>query len=376
MAKKRKDTRQKSGPWFRKSTGCWYVQIGRSQINLGRDEDGALVQYHEIKRKQASRESILPHKLPVVQLLEDFMESVADKAMVQHRELLEAFLETQEFENDQERNDAIVSYLRKHDKTYRWYRDHLKSFAQKVGKRITVAELKPKHVLDWIKTRYKGKASNSTVHGAIRSVERAFNWSVKNRIIEISPIRGIEKPEPTRREIYITPEQFEEVLTKVKYKPHREMMLILWHTGCRPEELCEADCEHVNLEQRRWKLPAMKSKGKKVQRVVYLNDPALEIVERNVRKYGAGAIFRNYYKKRWTPNAIRCYIEDLDTGIEGFCPYALRHSFAQRALESGVDSLTVSALMGHRDLTMVARRYNSMTKRPDFLLQELSKIVG
>ncbi len=28
-------------PWYRKTTGCWYVTLGRKQINLGKDPHGA-----------------------------------------------------------------------------------------------------------------------------------------------------------------------------------------------------------------------------------------------------------------------------------------------------------------------------------------------
>jgi hypothetical protein len=35
-------------PFFRKQTQTWYVQIGRRQINLGRDEKEAFKQYHAL----------------------------------------------------------------------------------------------------------------------------------------------------------------------------------------------------------------------------------------------------------------------------------------------------------------------------------------
>lgn len=47
----------------------------------------------------------------------------------------------------------------------------------------------------------------------------------------------------------------------------------------------------------------------------------------------------------------------LDLGLERLTPYDLRHYFATRCVESGVDLKTLAAWMGHRDERMVFRTY-------------------
>ena len=54
--------------------------------------------------------------------------------------------------------------------------------------------------------------------------------------------------------------------------------------------------------------------------------------------------------------------------------YTLRHTWCNRALAAGVDSLTVGMLMGHADLSQVARVYSHLSKNPDFLREQLMKV--
>ena len=59
-----------------------------------------------------------------------------------------------------------------------------------------------------------------------------------------------------------------------------------------------------------------------------------------------------------------------------FSLYALRHSWATRALEHGVDALTVGILMGHKDPSMVARVYQHLSLNPKHLLSELKRVAS
>jgi site-specific recombinase XerD len=52
---------------------------------------------------------------------------------------------------------------------------------------------------------------------------------------------------------------------------------------------------------------------------------------------------------------------------------AIRHSFATRMLEAGMDHLTVAALLGHADGTMLAKVYSHLGQKTDFLREELLK---
>ncbi len=43
----------RSGPWLRKSTGTYYVQINGKQVNLGRDKAAAQKKWHALQAGEA-----------------------------------------------------------------------------------------------------------------------------------------------------------------------------------------------------------------------------------------------------------------------------------------------------------------------------------
>ncbi len=50
--------------------------------------------------------------------------------------------------------------------------------------------------------------------------------------------------------------------------------------------------------------------------------------------------------------------------------YALRHTWVNRMLLSGVDAFTVAVLAGHSDPSMLAKHYAHLSQAPEFLRQQ------
>ena len=61
-----------------------------------------------------------------------------------------------------------------------------------------------------------------------------------------------------------------------------------------------------------------------------------------------------------------------DLGFD-FRLYDCRHTFATRALESGVDLLTLASLLGHADLKMVSRYAHPSEERKVDAIRRMSK---
>ncbi len=56
-----------------------------------------------------------------------------------------------------------------------------------------------------------------------------------------------------------------------------------------------------------------------------------------------------------------------------YCLYAFRHTFANRLLGAGIDSLTVSTLLGHVDGTMLSRVYQHLQQNSVLLLDAVNQ---
>lgn len=325
-------------PFFRKQTQSWYVQIGKRQFPLGRDQEEAFLRYYHLMSGQVEAGP----SLTVSRLIDNFLE------WNQH-------------------NRA--------PRTYEWYRDFLQRFHRQIGPLQTVADLRPYHVDAWVQKDFAGQ-SPTTQHSAIRSIQRALNWGVKQGMIEQNPIRGMEKPTPRRREVDITEEQWDQMLELATDQAFRDVLIFFREVGCRPQELRTLEARYFDGDK--FVLPLEDSKGQRYNRVLYLPPAALEVAERLVQKHKKGPIFRNSKGGPWSANALRCRFRRLNEKLKipGLCPYATRHSFATRALKNEVDSTTVSLLMGHRDPTMVARNYQHLTQHHDHLQHAACKATN
>jgi integrase len=328
-------------PFFRKQTQTWYVQIGRRQINLGRDEKEAFKQYHALML--GSQEPSPDMSLSV--LLDEYLEWCS-------------------------KNRA--------KRTYEWYRDFLQSFSDHCGK-LRVCDLKAYHVTRWIDdTLRQGKKrtiSDGTRRSAIKAIRWVFNWAIKNDILERSPVRGIEMPPAGSRETYITPDQWTKFLDVLPEGPFREFVQFLRWTGGRPQEARIIEARHV--DGKCIVLDRIESKGKKRRRVIPLATRAYLLVKRLMAKWPEGAIFRNEDGAAWTNDAVNCAFDRFEKKL-GFkvYAYAIRHTFITDMLVAGIDPVKLAEIVGHKDLKMIHSVYQHLQLKRDHLRDELDKALA
>ncbi|HUY33192.1 MAG TPA: tyrosine-type recombinase/integrase [Pirellulales bacterium] len=336
-------------PYFRAFDGWWYIQLRadgkRRQIKLakGRDHEAAAIQeWHKLCATMPANEPVVSGC--VVELLDRFLGHC--------------------------KTEVATS-------TFDWYLHFFKRFKAWLTTNdlagIEVGELVPNHVTSWLKS--ESTWSKSTKNGAVRAIRRAFRWLDDEGHIEKYPLKGLKAPPRGRRETVVAPEKFAEILAAVKDQQFKDVLSFLYATGCRPQEVCQVESRHVQLAMQRIVFPASEAKGKEYPRVIYLNDAALEIVERLSKRWPDGKIFRNRRHKAWDRNAVRCRFRRLRSKVGHFCAYHLRHTFATEALQN-LDAFTVSVLMGHADVSTLARQYQHLAKAPGFLQQAARKARG
>jgi integrase len=138
-----------------------------------------------------------------------------------------------------------------------------------------VADLKPLHVTKFRADIGPDRMTDNSLHSILRTIKGAFNWACKQGLIAINPIDKIEMPRRTPREVTVTPEQWDKVMESMTDECFRDLLVFLKETGCRPFEALTVTAAHFDREHKRFVLSRGESKGKKYNRVIYLNEPAL-----------------------------------------------------------------------------------------------------
>jgi integrase len=246
-------------PFFRQSRGLWYVQVGGKQINLGPDRDAAFRQYHALMGtgpRTSATNAARGDATLVVEIIDEFLEHCQ---------------------------------IHSSPATYQWYRDRLQEFVPTIPPVLTVKELRPFHVQKWVDAHPRW--ANGTRRIAIRAIKRAMRWAEEQGLIDKSPIANMRKPAGGRRELVVSPEEFREILDHTQNGDFRELLIVTWETGCRPQESLRVEARHVDLANKRWIFP--QSEGKTGLRIVYLTETTFAITRRLMSRHPYGKLFRN-----------------------------------------------------------------------------------
>ena len=328
---------RKSKPFFRKQTQSWYCTINGHQISLGKTKTIAEDEFH---RLMTDRDSIGAEMTTLYALSQRYLTWVE-----QHRKRT----------------------------TYDKHLYYLKSFIASVGKRLKIGQVKQHHLTKW--TDAHSNWSDNVGNDAISIVQRMLNWAVEEGFLRYTPLPKVRKPRRQRRDVVYTSDQWRQIRDAAT-GPLVDFLDFLYATGCRPKEARIVERKHVHDDLIIF--PADESKGEKEPRVIFLSPEAKKIIDRLIELRPEGPLFRNSQGNPWKKDAIKCRLNRMSK-VLGFrvIAYGARHSFATNALTTGgVDPISLSHLMGHKDTAMVSRVYSHLSKNMDFLRQQAAKASG
>ncbi len=280
-------------------------------------------------------------------------------------------------------NDAVVNvlddfiawcYENRKPRTADRYKDFCNRFVKSCGS-LGVNQLTGSHVTKWLSDNPSW--NSTTKRNAITSLQRGFNWAVKNRGLARNPIRGMEKPEAKRRTDIISSTEFEKLISNCNDERFCEVLIVSYDSGARPQHKTRLEARHLQIDRQRAVIPANEAKGRVVRAVYFPTDRSMKIIKRLVRERPEGPLFINRRGNPWTASAIKNRLEEFDQLMgRRITHYSLRHSFVTRKLIAGVDSHVVAALAGHQDTKMIDRVYSHIADNHEFMLKEAARDVS
>ncbi len=175
-------------------------------------------------------------------------------------------------------------------RTYEWSQGHIQSFCDhlKNARTLPASDLRPFHLVEWMDS--KKTWGDNQKRNACGAVTRPFNWAEKLGYIPANPVRGVEKPTPTKRDSRMSPVDFSTILAHVKDEPFRDLLTFAYEAGRRPQEARLLEARHLKPEHYRIEIPPKEAKGKKRWRVIYLSEKVFAIVSQMT----ASGVFNRY----------------------------------------------------------------------------------
>lgn len=259
---------------------------------------------------------------------------------------------------------------------------HLKEFFR--GR--TIDSITSDLVDDYKKRRRdKDGAADSTILNEVRLLSHAFNtvrWAREN------PVGGAKRIRLKAGEIdrWLTPEEELALLPMTEgrlYNDLTDIVVLDLNTGMSQEELLRLQWTQIELFRRTLTTGRKKTEKNGLNmRTIPLNETAHSLLKRRAQKKGmSGYVFRDVNGDMIEADKLKKEFKKSvkESGIAHFRFHDIRHTFATRLVQAGVDLYKVSKLLGHKDISTTQRyahHYPESLRDGVEILDRMSSAIG
>lgn len=263
------------------------------------------------------------------------------------------------------------------EQTYRHYKTVIESLIKQFFQDMPVGDIRRKHIEEFLKWRrgvclWKDRARPervcpSTLNHTLNVLSVFFNWAIVQEYTTGNPCFKLRSRENNFREIRLTEDQVDELLSKsASFDPRLNRVIqIALGTGLRFGEIMNLTWDEVDFERRVICLSRTKTKSRRL-RIVPMIEPVRDLIADlgNGRNPGEKVIDASYNALQMSWKRFRPLLS-FETANDGALRlHDLRHCCAQFLLDKGVPMEDIQVILGHQDITTTQRRYAPLA-RPD-----------
>lgn len=270
--------------------------------------------------------------------------------------------------------DLLIYEKQYSSNTLKAYQTDIESFVQfSIYHSFSWIEASPCHISSWLEFLSKSKLSPKSIARKLSSLRSLFIFLIKSDRIDKNPFILFSSPKlkktiPTtlsQTEIF---EIFYNMPTQnILERRNKAMLILMYATGIRSEELCSLQCSDVKLSNNTIKVLG---KGKK-ERIVPLIPKASEIIEswlddrKILNQNLSSCLFLSKNGYELTTAMIRKIVQNFSSMIpstiaKNFHPHAFRYTFATHLLENQANLRHIQELLGHASLS-VTQNYTTIS---------------
>lgn len=235
--------------------------------------------------------------------------------------------------------------------------------------------------------------SSGTVNTVIAVLLKSLNDARLNGVISAGEVPAFHRPQKVLRRVECFNSKEQRSIEKYILESKKKRLfgiIICFYTGLRIGELLALEWSDVDLENGRLNVNKSCHYGRDINGVYkrIVEAPKTESsdrvvpIPRELTKYfkmmDTGDCL-NVVSHNGKPVPTRTYQAAFTSilkklGIENRCFHSIRHTFATRALESGMDVRTLSELMGHKNPSVTLSRYaHSLIEHKTLMMEKLVK---
>jgi len=272
---------------------------------------------------------------------------------------------------DRMQGDMVLRGLR--ETTQRAYLDCAQKFAAYY--RRSPAELGAKEIREYLLYLLEERElrpSSIGVHiGALKFLYKVTLDRAQDVTGLVCPKRRQRLPE------VLTPGEVELLLTAVRWVKHRAAILVAYGAGLRSAEVCRLQISDIDSQQ--MLIHVRDGKGGK-DRYTLLSESLLKVLRDYYRACRPTPPFLFSGDTPGLPMAPKSFAGILRRAAwrcgltKRVSPHVLRHSFATRLLEDGVDLPTMQQLLGHSSIRTSARYVRVSTAHLKKVVSPVEKI--
>ena len=294
--------------------------------------------------------------------------------------------------------------------TYISYRGYIKNHFEPSFGKCKLQNFTPAMLQEYYNFKYQSGLSPKTIRNMNMCLHKALSQACKEGLITVNVSECVELPKGKKPEITVLTVEQQQKLISVSYEYRYGIFIRLaLVTGLRLGELLGLRWQDIDLLGKRLYVRQTLNRlrkydtdeGEDVTEIVFgtpksenskRSVPLLPIAVSDLKAWkkvqikdreklpgfyeDSGLIVTNEFGKYIEPRTFKDYYDKIlkAAGMEGLTFHALRHTFATRALENGMDAKTLSIILGHYTVSFTLDTYAHVLD--GFKEKEMQKLSG